>query len=195
MKTDKKKYNAHAKRTKEWEKAYYIYENLYMELNTPPALRFGESLTEEEINRFYKEMIDECDYFYPAYLDLGMSKLKRTYEPAKKILDKGFDLLIQIGTKKEKQELFDKIVDNLERLWRWDLIAEYAEKLIELHPRNVDFIDIAAFSYGQIGKEKAIELGQKAVKIAPRNKFYANNLGWIYLLFNHKDKAREMFDT
>jgi tetratricopeptide (TPR) repeat protein len=191
----KRKMNSRVMNTNEWKNAMDIYENFNMDINTPPMLRFGEPLTEEEISQIYKEILDTCDYFYPAYLDLGIRKLNHAYEPAKKLLDKGFGLFIQIEPKKRIQEMFNIIVDNLEKFWRWDLITEYAEELIKLQPRNADFFDTAAFSYGQLGSEKkAIELGQKAIELAPWSQYYTNNLGWIYLIFNHKDRAREMFE-
>ncbi len=63
------------------------------------------------------------------------------------------------------------------------------EKLLVAYPENPGFLNDLAWAYQQTGDERALEIAEKAYKIAPQSPSVADTYGWILLEKGQADKA------
>ncbi len=183
------------KRTNKWKDAEYMYSSLYAEFAIPPMIRIVPLPTHKEIINTFDKIIETCDAYYPAYIDKGARILFKDYESAVKLFDKGFNIFFQIGDKDTMSDEFIAMKSNLEKFWRWDLIAKYCKEIININPDEPIYYDILSEACAYLGnEEEAIKCAEKALDLEPDDIDYINSAGFIYLTFNRLKKAKEMFN-
>ena len=186
-----KKVNKNIKRTNRWKTAEFAYSGLNAEMGMPPMLRLGNPpLTNEEIIEELEEILKDCPEFYPAHLDLGLRYLILNRTKAEKILDKGFNLFIELVNKIHFEEEIEIITENLEKKWRHDLSAKYLKILLEKYPNYALLHDFLACELVDLGDiDNALKNSLKSVELKPNNHFFISNLGWVYLFADQYDNA------
>lgn len=180
--------------TKAWETAKWKYE----ELNTHTMIPlFGKQLSLEEIIEQLEMILKECPQFYPALLDLALRRLALGGERlVEQQIEEGFNLMLELSESEHIDEELDIFLDNLEKLWRFDLSKYYLDILIERYPQNALFHDSLAHATARIGDVAgALPHIEKAVQLEPDNHHFKSNQGWLYLMAGNLKEADEALES
>lgn len=180
--------------TKAWETAKWKYE----ELNTHTMIPlFGKQLSLEEIIERLEMILKECPQFYPALLDLALRRLALGGERlVEQQIEEGFNLMLELSESEHIDEELDIFLDNLEKLWRFDLSKYYLDILIERYPQNALFHDSLAHATARIGDVAgALPHIEKAVQLEPDNHHFKSNQGWLYLMAGNMKEADEALES
>lgn len=180
--------------TKAWKAAKWEYE----ELNTHTLIPiFGKQLSPEEIIERLEMILKKCPKFYPALLDLALRRLAiggdRSVE---RQIEEGFHLMLELAESENIDEELDILLENLEKLRRFDLSRHYLKVLIERYPHNALFHDSLAHATARMGdvNEALLHIG-KAVQLEPANHHFKSNQGWIHLIAGNLKEAGEALET
>jgi tetratricopeptide (TPR) repeat protein len=176
--------------TKDWERAAWMHENLCV-VGMMPFL--GEPLSSAERIERLKEIVGVCDQFYPALIELGLYGLGASPGgDAERLVDDGFSLMLELAEPDHLTEEVEVLVDNLERLWRFDLIRRYMGTMIERDPVCAAYRDSLAHALERLGNvEAALAEAAEAVALEPNNSHYRCNQGWIQLAAGDFKKSRK----
>ena len=176
--------------TKAWETAKWKYEELHTHTMIP---LFGKQLSIEEIIERLEMILKECPQFYPALLDLALRRLALGGERlVEQQIEEGFNLMLELSESEHIDEELDIFLDNLEKLWRFDLSKYYLDILIERYPQNALFHDSLAHATARIGDVAgALPHIEKAVQLEPDNHHFKSNQGWLYLMAGNLKEADE----
>lgn len=180
--------------TKAWETAKWKYE----ELNTHTMIPlFGKQLSLEEIIERLEMILKECPQFYPALMDLALRRLALGGERlVEQQIEEGFNLMLELSESEHIDEELDIFLDNLEKLWRFDLSKYYLDILIERYPQNALFHDFLAHATARIGDVAgALPHIEKAVQLEPDNHHFKSNQGWLYLMAGNLQEADEALES
>jgi tetratricopeptide (TPR) repeat protein len=169
------------KKTKAWQAAEWDYCALQADLQM--ALLLGAPAQEEIVNRL-RGMARRCPQFYPAILELGLRRLSRKGDPASvRMVEKGFCLMIELSDPKHSAEEIDGVVENLEKLWRFDVSRRLLEVLGERHHLSAALHDSLAHAAARLGDLDAAQRHVKeALRLEPSNKDFWSNKGWYHLM-------------
>ena len=179
--------------TKAWKTAQWKYE----ELNTHTMVPlFGKQLSPEEIIEQLEIILKECPQFYPALLDLALRRLALGGEQlVEQQIEEGFHLMLELAKSEHIDKELDILIDNLEKLWRFDLNKYYLDILIERYPHNALFYDSLAHATARMGDvDRALPHIEKAVQLEPENHYFKSNQGWLYLMAGNLKEAGEALE-
>jgi len=179
---------------KAWKTAQWEYEELVAQGMMP---FFGDRLSPEEIIEQLEMIIKDCPHFYPALLDLELRKLTAGGNGgAERRLEEGFYHLLELAEPEHMEEELDTLIENLEKLWRFDLSKRFLEVLVERHPRNASFQDSLAHATARTGDVNgALHYVNKAVELEPENPHFRSNQGWLHMMAGNLEEAREALEA
>lgn len=182
-----------APKSEKWKKAEWMFEQLCIAGMMP---MFGEPLAHEEHIEQLEEIVGVCDRFYPAVIELGLRRL--TAEPdgaAERRLDDGVNLMFDLAESDHLVEEFDVLVENLERLRRYDLSHRYLKTMVSQDPTNAEYRDSLALALAFLGElDAALTEIAEAVELEAGNPYYRSNQGWIQLIAGNLEEARVALD-
>ena len=176
------------KKTDAWEAAEWEYSDIQAARMMPLP---GMSLSPDEITQRLAEIVRACPKFYPAVLELGIRRLAAGagHAEEKRIL-KGLRLMLQVGDPEDLDEEVDRLIDNLENIWRFDVGQRCLELLVERHPQKGQFRDYLAHAMAKLGDVTgALQQASQAVAMAPDNPFFRCNLGLFHLMAGNAPDA------
>ena len=115
-----------------WEAAEWEYAEMTAGQMMP---MFGGQLTlEQKIGR-YEQILETCPEFYPALLELGFCKLQLPeISSADQNIEQGCRLMLKMSEPEHLKEEFDNLIENLEKLWRYDLSRRSLELMLGQQP-------------------------------------------------------------
>jgi tetratricopeptide (TPR) repeat protein len=179
---------------KAWKTAQWEYEELVAQGMMP---FFGDRLPPEEIIEQLEMIIKDCPNFYPALLDLELRKLAAGGNGgAERRLEEGFYHLLELAEPEHMEEELDNLIENLEKLWRFDLSSRFLKVLVERHPRNASFQDSLAHATARTGDVNgALHYVDKAVELEPENPHFRSNQGWLHMMAGNLEEAREALEA
>jgi tetratricopeptide (TPR) repeat protein len=171
-----------------WEMAEWDYTAVITQRMMP---MLGEPPSTEEIIKSMEAITRDCPDFYPALLELGLRRLiSRDGDQGEEAMDKGFDLMLKLA---EPDQLFDQIetmLDNLEKLWRFDLSRRYLGLLVARYPEHAFFQDSLAHASARMGDvNAALAHSSKAIAMEPGNCHFLSNYGWYHLWAGNLEEA------
>jgi len=152
---------------------------------------FGGQLTlEQKIGR-YEQILETCPEFYPALLELGFCKLQLPeISSADQNIEQGCRLMLELSEPEHLEEEFDGLIENLEKLWRYDLSRRSLELMLEQQPDVALWYDYIAHAEARLGQiDQALGHGAGALTMEPDNLFFRTNLGWIHLIAGNLEEA------
>ena len=176
------------KETKAWKAAEWEYCALQADLQMASV---SGALSQEEIVNRLRGMARRCPKFYPAVLDLGLRQLSRKGDPASaRTVEKGFCLMIELTDPKHSAEEIDGVVENLERLWRFDVSRRLLEVLGEHHRLSAALHDSLAHAAARLGDlDTAQRHAKEALRLEPSSKDFWSNKGWYHLMGGELEEA------
>lgn len=151
----------------------------------------GMSLSLQEYNDKMKRISKDCPEFYPAIMEVGFRQLARGQgKVAEQKLEHAFHLLLQLAEPEKLSDELEIFIDNLEKLWRFDILKQFLTILIQKYPHEALYYDYLACAEVHLGNiESAQILIQKAVAMKPENSFFLANLGWIHQVAGNYQEA------
>ncbi len=175
------------RKSKSWREAEFEYESMCA-MSLFPMM--GERLTADKIDQL-KALARLCPRFYPAVLELGLHRLARGEgRSAEQQVRKGIDLMMELAEPKHLAEEISATIDNLEKLWRYDLCRQVLEPMVKRRPNDAELRDSLACALAQLGeREAAVAQIGKALEISPENPFLLSNRGWILLMAGRLEEA------
>jgi hypothetical protein len=136
-------------------------------------------------------MARRCPQFYPAILELGLRRLSQKGDPASvRLVEKGFCLMIELADLEHSAEEIDGVIENLEKLWRFDVSRRLLEVLCESHRLSAALHDSFAHTAARLGDLDAAQRNIKeALRLEPGNKDFWSNKGWYHLMGGELEEA------
>jgi len=180
--------------TKAWKLAECEYEEFYNYTTIP---LFGNRTTPEDKIERLEQILKRCPKFYPALLDLALQRMLSTSnDSADDQIKEGFNLMLELSDPSHIEEEFDILLDNLEKLWRFDLCKYFLGIMIERYPHKAFLYDYQAHATAMIGEiDEALVYVEKALQLAPKNHHFRSNQGWLYLIAGDPKKAGESLEA
>jgi len=167
--------------SKAWNAAEWDYGALQADLQM--ASLWGAPSREEIVKRL-RNIARRCPHFYPAILELGLRLLcQKRHRGAERMMEKGFRLMIDLTDPKQSAENIDGVIENLERLWRFDVSRRLLEMLAERHSLSAILHDSLAHAAARLGDLEAAQrhIGE-ALQLERDNKNFWANKGWYHLM-------------
>ncbi|MHB8878365.1 MAG: tetratricopeptide repeat protein [Myxococcaceae bacterium] len=152
-------------------------------------LPFGRApLTDAERVESWREMIAECDRFYAAHIELGIHLLRTGSEDEGRAhLDRGLVDLLDLSEHTEEE--VGALVENLERIWRYDVCRSLMERVVERWPGTARYHDALAHSAARTGDfTSATTSGLRALELEPNSSFLSN-MGLYAMMAGRLDEA------
>lgn len=176
------------KKTNAWKTA----EREYEEINAHSTVPFLDAqLSPDEIIKRLERIRKKCPRFYPALFELGLRKLATGGNgQATRMIDEGFTLMLELTHPKHLNKDIDALMENLEKLWRFDLSEHYLGIFVDLYPENVLYKNQLAFAAARMGHiDTALLHVSRAIEIEPDNSGYRSNEGLIHLIAGNLKEA------
>jgi len=176
--------------SREWKKAEWDYAQIHANRLIPAS--WG-ALTQEESIRELKGIVRRCPQFYPAVLELGLYQTSIKGDKAsERMIEKGFQLLVELAAPKDLEEEVDAVVENLERLWRYDLSRKLLELLADRRLLSAACHDSLAHAAARLGDFKLAQhhIGE-ALRIEAVNKCFWSNKGLYHLMAGELEQAAD----
>lgn len=183
-----------ARRPRGWGKAEGMYGELCADRMMP--LLQGPLSPAQVVERL-QEIMAACGRFYPAALELGLRTLL-SGDPAdgERLVGEGFDLLLELADPDHRTDEVLTVVENLERLHRFDCSARLLETMVRREPLSADLHDSLAHALARSGRlEAAAREISEAVRLAPLDPNHRSNQGWIDLLAGNLAQARAALEA
>ncbi len=177
-----------------WREAEWMYESLLAERMFPMP-HGGRS--SEDLETTLRAIVERCERFYPAILELGVRLLlsPATAEEGEQLMERGFPLLLELVEPEHEEELVGALLDNLERVKRFDLEVGVARTMVARDPGNASWHDSLAIALTWVGEVEAAATEQStAVSLATTNAYLRNNQGWTNLLLGRLGEARSALE-
>ncbi len=106
------------------------------------------------------------------------------------MIDKGFCLMMDLADPKHHAENMDGILENLEKIWRFDISRRLLLMLADRQSLGADLLDSLAHAEARLGNLDAALLHiQEAIKLAPKDYGFWANKGWYHLMRGDLDDA------
>jgi tetratricopeptide (TPR) repeat protein len=174
--------------SKAWEAAEWEYSSLQTEILAP---FFSAPISPDQIVSRLRNMARRCPQFYPAHIELGLRLLcRKNSRGAEQMIDKGFRLMMDLADPKHYAKNMDGIIENLEKLWRFDIIRRLLLILADRKSLGADLLDSLAHAEARLGNLDAALLHiQEAIKLAPGDYGFWANKSWYYLMRGELDDA------
>jgi tetratricopeptide (TPR) repeat protein len=99
------------------------------------------------------------------------------------MIDKGFRLMMDLADPMHHAENMDGIIENLEKIWRFDISRRLLNMLADHQSLGADLLDSLAHAEARLGDLDAALLHIKeAIKLAPKDYGFWANKGWHHLM-------------
>ncbi|MBI3273399.1 MAG: hypothetical protein HYZ53_30725 [Planctomycetes bacterium] len=169
-----------------WREAEFIHLELHSSSLMP---MLSAPWSDAEKVKAWREMLAICPRFYPAHMELGTHLLCRgNAARGKEHLDRGLGDLMALAEKPD--ETLAIVVENLESLWRYDVLRPLLERVIQRYPRTAWYHDALALAAAWTGDpEAAMKCGQRALELEPGSADYLSNLGFFALMAGRLEEA------
>jgi tetratricopeptide (TPR) repeat protein len=168
-------------KSKAWEAAEWEYSELQADILAP---FFSAPLSPDQIVSRLRNMARRCPQYYPAHIELGIRLLcRKNSRGAEQMIDKGFRLMMDLADPKNHAESMDGIVENLEKLWRFDISRRLLNMMADRQSLGADLLDSLSHAEARLGDIDAALLHvQEAIKLAPKDYGFWANKGWYHLM-------------
>ena len=175
-------------KSKAWQAAEWEYSEIHSRALMP---MFGEPLTSQEIIERCGSILKKCPAFYPARLEIALRRLAQGADAdAERQMDEGLQTLLELSPPDHLEKELEALMENLEKISRFDLSKRYLEGLIARYPASPDFRDSLALAEAHLGDfDAALRHITEAVEMAPDKHHFQSNLGWIHLLAGNLPEA------
>lgn len=101
--------------------------------------------------------------------------------------------MLELSEPRHLDEEIEILLDNMEKLWRFDLCRYCLEFLVKQYPDKALFHDYLAYAAARMGDiETAMDYNARAVEMEPNNPHFRSNLGWIHLVAGNPKEAGEV---
>jgi hypothetical protein len=178
------------RKSAQWNRAELDYAGLYAMsivpfLSDPPAPK--------TFIRRLEAIVRDCPEFWPAAVDLCIRKLALGDEAGgKRLIEEGFPMLLKRADPEELEEAVASVIENLENVWRYDIIRTLLEPLVKRCPGSSKFRDSLAHAAVRMGdNDSALLHITEALKIAPDDGNLWSNKGWILLIAGNIAEAHD----
>ena len=173
-----------------WNQAESEYADLFASLAFP---MFSEPLSPEDIVARMQRILKICPWFYPAYMEKGIRLLAANQEKqGMHDVRKGFELMREHCPPDEITDRADPVLENLARLYRFDISQICVQILLQTYPDIGLFHDFMAHNAAMLGQEEqAVQSIAKALELEPDNVHFRSNQGWIHLIFGNLPQAEQ----
>jgi len=167
--------------SKAWEAAEWEYSKLQADILTP---FFSAPMPQGQIVSRLRNIVRQCPQYYPAHIELGIRLLcRKGSRGVEQMIDKGFRLMMDLADPKHHAENMDGIIENLEKIWRFDISRHLLLILAGRQSLNADLLDSLAHAEARLGDLDAALLHIKeAIKLAPKDYGFWANKGWYHLM-------------
>jgi tetratricopeptide (TPR) repeat protein len=174
--------------SKAWEAAEWEYSELQADILMP---FFSARISPEQIVSRLRNMARRCPLFYPAKIELGLRLLcRKRSRGAEQMIDNGFRMMMDHADPRHHSENIDGIIENLEKIWRFDISRRLLLMSADHQPLNADLLDSLAHAEARLGNLDAALLHIKeAIKLAPKDYGFWANKGWYHLMRGELDDA------
>jgi tetratricopeptide (TPR) repeat protein len=174
--------------SKAWEAAEWEYRELQDDILAP---FFSAPLSQDQIVSRLRNMARRCPQFYPAHIELGTRLLcRKNSRGAEQMIDKGFRLMMDLANPKNHAKNMDGIIENLEKLWRFDISRRLLKLMADRQPLGADLLDSLAHAEARLGDIDAALLHvTEAIKLEPKDYGFWANKGWYCLMRGDLDDA------
>jgi hypothetical protein len=169
------------KNTREWKAAEWDYCGIQADLRMPA---FRSAPTEGEIVGRLRGIARRCPQFYPAVMELGLRLLSINGDQRSvRSLVKAFRLMLELAPPKHFAEEMDGVIENLEKLWRFDISRHLLENLANRRRLSATLHDSLAHAAARLGDLEAAQRHiAEALRLEPRNKSFWSNKGLYHLM-------------
>lgn len=173
-----------------WKAADWEYSAILADIQMTSL--WGPPSREDIVERL-RSIVRRCPQFYPAILELGIRLLQqKRSRGAERMIDKGFRLMMELADSDKAEEDIDSIMENLENLWRFDIIRHLLEMLSERRSLSAGLHDSLAHAAARLGDiESAQRHIGEALKLDPSNKSFWANKGWYHLMTGDLEEAHK----
>lgn len=180
------------RRRQAWKRAEWDYAELHATLAFPV---FGRPSPQQIMERL-EGMLRKCPEFYPAQIELGIHALvDGAGSAADAHVEAGVRTMLALATPEHLARGLESLIDNLEKIWRFDLARRLLLTLVERFPHEAAYHDSLGHAAARLGTfPEALAHAGEAVRLAPANAHYRSNLGWVHLAAGKRDEAREALD-
>ncbi|MGA2262472.1 MAG: hypothetical protein ABSH28_13680 [Acidobacteriota bacterium] len=168
-------------KTSAWKAAEWDYCGIQADLR---MAAFWSPPTAAEVVDRLKRIARRCPQFYPAVMELGLSLLPRKGDRgAVRMIEKGFGLMVELAEPEHFAEEMDGVIENLEKLWRFDISRRLLEKLADRRSLSATLYDSLAHAAARLGDLGAAQRHiDVALRLEPRNKNFWCNKGLYHLM-------------
>jgi tetratricopeptide (TPR) repeat protein len=169
------------KNTREWKAAEWDYCGIQADLRMPA---FRSAPTEAEVLGRLRGIARRCPQFYPAVMELGLRLLSINGDQRSvQRVVKAFRLMVVLAPPKHFAEEMDGVIENLERLWRFDVSRHLLEYLADRRRLSATLHDSLAHAAARLGDLDAAKKHiAEALRLEPRNKGFWSNKGLYHLI-------------
>jgi tetratricopeptide (TPR) repeat protein len=106
------------------------------------------------------------------------------------MIEKGFRLMLNLADPKQYEKNIDAIIENLEKLWRFDISRRLLEMMADCHSLSAMLLDSLAHTAARLGDlDAAQRYIDEALQLEPKNHSYWANKGWYHLMRGELDDA------
>jgi tetratricopeptide (TPR) repeat protein len=167
--------------SKAWEAAEWEYSALHTDILAP---FFSGPISQDQIVSRLRNILRRCPQYYPAHIELGIRLLcRKRSSGAEQRIDRGFRLMMDLADPRHHAENMDGIIENLEKLWRFDISRRLLLMLADHQPLNADLLDSLAHAEARLGNLDAALLHiREAIKLASKDYGFWSNKGWYHLM-------------
>jgi tetratricopeptide (TPR) repeat protein len=175
-------------KSRAWKAAEWDYDSIQADIQMAALL--GPP-SQEGILKRLRSIIRRCPQFYPAILELGVRLLRQKGNRiAERMMEKGFRLMIELAGPTPSDENIDRILENLENTWRFDISMHLLEVFSENHSLSASQHDSMAHAAARLGEVGVAQQHiDEALKLEPSNKNFWTNKGWYHLMKGELDEA------
>jgi tetratricopeptide (TPR) repeat protein len=167
--------------SKAWDAAEWEYSALQADMLAP---FFSAPMSPDQIVSRLRNIARRCPQYYPAHIELGIRLLcRKRSRGAEQMIDKGFRLMMKLADPKHHAKNMDAIIENLEKIWHFDISRRLLLMLADRQSLGADLLDSLAHAEARLGDLDAALLHiQEAIKLAPKDYGFWANKGWYYLM-------------
>lgn len=169
------------KKTRAWKAAEWDYCGIQADLR---MAAFGRAPTEAVIVDQLGRIARRCPQFYPAVIERGLRLLSiKGDRGSVRMIEKGFRLMVELAGPKNFAVEMDGVIENLERLWRFDISRRLLENLADRRRLSATLHDSLAHAAARLGDLEAAQLHiAVTLRLEPRNKSFWCNKGLYHLM-------------
>jgi hypothetical protein len=138
-----------ATESKAWEAAEWECGKLQTDILAP---FFSAPISADRIVRRLRNIARRCPQYYPAHIELGIRLLcRKNSRGAEQMIDKGFRLMLDLADPKHHAGNMDGIIENLEKIWRFDISRRLLLMLADRQSLSADLLDSLAHAEARLG--------------------------------------------